>query len=142
MNYTIYNPANGQILELYSTSDSAETSLVLTNSCHVQGFYDSNLYYIEQGQPCLKAPKPTDSIYYFDYTTKTWQKDLDQLTIAVREQRNVFLNAVDKINPTWYASLTVEQQQQLQAYRAALLDIPQQAGFPESVEWPAKPTWL
>jgi hypothetical protein len=141
MNYTIYNPANGQILELYSTSDNAETSLVLANSCHVPEFYDSNLYYIEQGQPCLKPSKP-DGLYNFNYTTRTWQKDLDQLAVAVREQRNLFLNTVDRVNPVWYASLTAEQQQELQTYRAALLAVPQQSGFPESVEWPAKPQWL
>jgi hypothetical protein len=38
--------------------------------------------------------------------------------------------------------LTTEQQQQLQTYRQALLDVPQQAGFPDTIEWPEKPEWL
>jgi uncharacterized protein YaaN involved in tellurite resistance len=59
-----------------------------------------------------------------------------------RTFRNKLLSAVDQINGAWYASLALEQQTELQTYRQALLAVPQQAGFPLQVEWPAKPIWL
>ena len=49
---------------------------------------------------------------------------------------------VDTINPIRYAALTAEQQQELAAYRQALLDVPQQSTFPNNIAWPTKPTWL
>ena len=74
--------------------------------------------------------------------------EIDQLTVdlSVADQtrlvRNQLLDAVDRINPVWYASLDQDQQTQLQQYRQALLDVPQQASFPTAVSWPAKPAWL
>ena len=144
MTYTIYNPATGQILELFSTSDGVESSLVLANSTYIQGSYDSNMYYVDQGQAVLKPTRPLNNYgaYYFDYATKTWQLDQAQLNSMMRQQRDQLLTQVDRVNPVWYASLSTDQQTQLQQYRQALLDVPQQASFSESVEWPAKPTWL
>lgn len=51
-------------------------------------------------------------------------------------------NNVDTINPIRYETLTDEQRTELKTYRQALLDIPQQDGFPEVFVWPTKPTWL
>ena len=49
---------------------------------------------------------------------------------------------VDRVNVVWYNSLTEQQKTELQAYRQALLDVPQQSGFPENIIWPNKPSWL
>jgi hypothetical protein len=49
---------------------------------------------------------------------------------------------VDTINPIRYAALTAEQQAELAAYRTALLNVPQQTGWPRDIEWPTKPSWL
>lgn len=46
---------------------------------------------------------------------------------------------VDIINPLRWESLTAEQKVAWQAYRQALLDVPQQEGFPDNVIWPEKP---
>ena len=62
---------------------------------------------------------------------------------TMRNLRNQTLQKdVDSINPVRYELLTAEQRQQLQAYRQALLDLPQQSTWPNNVEWPTKPTWL
>lgn len=42
-------------------------------------------------------------------------------------------------NPLRWASLSSETQAAWSAYRQALLDVPQQSGFPTSVTWPTKP---
>jgi len=42
-------------------------------------------------------------------------------------------------NPLRWASFTAEQQQAWATYRQALLDIPQQSGFPNNVTFPVAP---
>ena len=62
---------------------------------------------------------------------------------AVRAERDYKLaTEVDPIagNILRWSALSAEQQQAWADYRQALLDIPQQAGFPSDVIWPIKPT--
>jgi hypothetical protein len=62
--------------------------------------------------------------------------------VAMRDLRNKLLAKVDIVNPVWYASLSAQQQGELTTYRRALLDVPQQTGFPDTISWPSKPSWL
>jgi hypothetical protein len=87
-------------------------------------------------------PSTTLLPYEFDWVTHSWQLNESGASLQGRSQRDQLLSAVDQINPVWYASLTTEQQQELARYRQALLDVPQQLGFPAQLEWPAKPTWI
>ena len=59
----------------------------------------------------------------------------------VREDRDHRLLEVDAFvgNPLRWASLDAATQDAWAAYRQALLDVPQQAGFPNDVTWPTKP---
>ena len=72
------------------------------------------------------------------------QEELDaEAAAAVRAERDMKLSTeVDTIagNALRWAALTAEQQQAWADYRQALLDIPQQSGFPNEVIWPTKPT--
>lgn len=72
------------------------------------------------------------------------QEELDaEAAAAVRAERDMKLaTEVDTIagNALRWAALTAEQQQAWADYRQALLDIPQQSGFPHDVVWPTKPT--
>jgi hypothetical protein len=58
-----------------------------------------------------------------------------------RAERNRQLQEVDVIagNALRWGELTAEKQQEWANYRQALLDVPQQAGFPENITWPTKP---
>ena len=71
------------------------------------------------------------------------QATLDaQAADAVRAERDHKLaSEVDVIagNALRWAALTAEQQQAWADYRQALLDVPQQEGFPHNVAWPTKP---
>ena len=61
---------------------------------------------------------------------------------AVRQARdNLLIAVVDPMasNILRWNAMTVETQQLWAAYRQALLDIPDQAGFPTDVTWPTKP---
>ena len=42
-------------------------------------------------------------------------------------------------NPLRWADLSAEKQQEWTDYRTALLNVPQQAGFPNTITWPTKP---
>jgi hypothetical protein len=62
----------------------------------------------------------------------------------VRGERDRLLYKVDAIvmNPLRWAATPQEQQVELGEYRQALLDVPQQAGFPHDVYWPDTPEAL
>ena len=67
---------------------------------------------------------------------------LEELEYQARLQRNSLLRGVDSIvgNPLRWASFSQTQQTAWANYRQALLDVPQQAGFPNTINWPTKPT--
>ena len=69
-------------------------------------------------------------------------RTLDQKTIDARTQRDALLTTiVDPIvtNPLRWGTMTSDEQQMWVNYRQALLDVPQQPGFPASISWPNKP---
>ena len=71
------------------------------------------------------------------------QAELDEAAAqAVRSERDMKLSSeVDAIagNALRWAALDAETQSAWAVYRQALLDVPQQAGFPHDVMWPTKP---
>jgi len=66
---------------------------------------------------------------------------LQALGEDLRAQRNARLAQLDAIvaNPLRWAEFDDAQKTTLAAYRQALLDVPQQAGFPAQVQWPVMP---
>jgi hypothetical protein len=75
--------------------------------------------------------------------TETWEvMQLPEHTAAdnIRAIRNSLLSQhVDTINAIRWSLMLPETQQMWVDYRQALLDVPDQAGFPYSVEWPVIP---
>ena len=71
------------------------------------------------------------------------QAELDaQAADSIRSERDMKLSSeVDPIagNALRWAALDADTQATWAAYRQALLDVPQQAGFPDNVTWPEKP---
>ena len=59
----------------------------------------------------------------------------DRAAAQVREERDAKLAATD-----WMANSDVTMSDAWRTYRAALRDIPTQAGFPNSVTWPSEPS--
>ena len=64
----------------------------------------------------------------------------EQLASNARGQRDALLAELDSIvgNPLRWASFRSEQQTSWANYSQALLDVPQQAGFPNTINWPTK----
>ena len=71
------------------------------------------------------------------------QAELDAAAAAyVRMERdNILSTVVDPIvsNPLRWADMTSEKQAEWASYRTALLDLPDQDGFPHNITWPTKP---
>jgi hypothetical protein len=139
---TLYNNL-GQTQGVLSSNDPAAFTNGFGDLTAIEGAYNNN-YYIVDGQAHVKGldPSTAKTKYQFDYATKSWQVDLEHTAECQRNSRDQLLSQVDRINPVWYNSLTTDQQQELIHYRLALLDVPQQAGFPTDTSWPAKPAWL
>ena len=80
----------------------------------------------------------------FDAYVAPTQEELDAgLAASLRAQRDQKLvNEVDPIvtNPLRWAELTDAKQAEWTQYRTDLLNLPAQAGFPNTVTWPTKPT--
>ena len=74
------------------------------------------------------------------------QEELDATSASqVRYERDQRLvSEVDPVvsNPLRWADLSEQEQADVSAYRLALLDVPQQQGFPHTVSWPTPPACL
>ena len=72
------------------------------------------------------------------------QAELDAVTAAnVRAERDQILaTVVDPLvsNPLRWSDLTSDKQTEWSQYRTNLLNVPQQAGFPNSITWPTEPS--
>jgi hypothetical protein len=82
---------------------------------------------------------------YSAYVAPT-QEELDaEAAAGVRAERDRRLvSEVDPVvsNPLRWADLSSQEQADVSAYRLALLDVPQQQGFPHTISWPTKPSCL
>tara|TARA_R110000765_G_C18761436_1_gene589036 strand:+ start:220 stop:642 length:423 start_codon:yes stop_codon:yes gene_type:complete len=70
------------------------------------------------------------------------QAELDaELAAEVRADRDYRILTVDQVvsNPLRWAALDAETQALWATYRQALLDVPQQSGFPNDITWPTEP---
>jgi len=75
-------------------------------------------------------------------TSQVDHRSDEQKAKDARTQRNMLLTTiVDPIvtNPLRWAELSTTEQQEWADYRTALLNVPQQVGFPNSVTWPIQP---
>ena len=71
-----------------------------------------------------------------DAEEQAWSDGADTRAAAqVREERDDKLAACD-----WRASSDVTMSDEWRTYRAALRDVPAQAGFPNSITWPVEPS--
>jgi hypothetical protein len=142
MNYTIYDSVSGEILYTISGTGN-DIILNLVDKTYIEGSYNQDQYYVDINTQTICNKPASPSMYHvWNPGIKTWELDTAQVTTSARQQRDRLLSEIDRVNPVWYASLTAEQQEQLIAYRQQLLDVPQQEGFPITIDWPIQPGWL
>jgi hypothetical protein len=122
---TVFNADTGCVIGTITSTGRELELLKEKYPNHIDGDWPGDQYYMANGQPQLREhtmPVP----------------GADQL----RRARAHRLRQIDRITPMWWESLTAEQQQEVRDYRQALLDVPQQPGFPADVTWPEPPQWL
>lgn len=99
----------------------------------------SELEYLDDDAKTTKTANSIDDLLALG------KVDLEKATTIksrdVRDRRRGFLERLDATvsNPVRWPTFSDAQRQALASYRQALLDVPQQAGFPWSVEWPEFP---
>jgi len=103
--------------------------------------------YVDDG--ILKQrPKRPSEFHLWDPINKYWvevlNEKLDYYSNINRAQRDNLLSQLDQVvmNPFRWNALTPGQQEEYGIYRQALLDVPQQQGFPLDIVWPTKPQGL
>jgi hypothetical protein len=66
------------------------------------------------------------------------EKTQEQKAFLIRSNRDAMLKELDVLvsNPLRWSSYTTAQKNDISAYRQLLLDVPQQSGFPNTVDWP------
>lgn len=92
-------------------------------------------------QVCTRNDVATDVAGQWTYewtvrykTAEEMQGYVDSLSREVRSARDTLLAETD-----WSANTDVVMSDEMKAYRQALRDVPQQAGFPDTIDWPVKP---
>ena len=117
-----------------------ETDYVINCDSNGQGGYNvvpreidpRNLYTIEEVEAYI--------LEHPDMLLDSAQIELDRLTREARAKRdNLLKEVVDSVNPMRWEALTELQKDAWRAYRQALLDVPQQEGFPTNISWPEVP---
>lgn len=102
----------------------------------------SNRYEIKQNGVLINTVMATEEFVAEHFPSESYEVTLSLTADMVREDRNLKLKAeVDAIagNALRWAALDADTQATWATYRQALLDVPQQAGFPTTVVWPTKP---
>ena len=68
----------------------------------------------------------------------------EQVATEVRTKRDLLLRELDAFasNPLRWSELSNDQKTEASGYRTLLLDVPQQKGFPHSIEWPVAPDFM
>jgi hypothetical protein len=138
---SVFEPSTGQIIHSVHVTSEQQANTLYQH--WLPGHWPNDQYWIVDAQPVRLPPRPLSELpMRFNYVNLQWETNPLIQRRMCRAKRNALLTDIDQVNPIRYASLTADQQQDLVVYRQHLLDVPQQAGFPTQVEWPAKPSWL
>ena len=137
MIYSTYDRTTGQILSTISNSEDTIPENTLAGA-----YNDKEHYFDIATQTIMSKPSKPSSNHTWNWNSKSWLFDNEYAGQNIRQLRNTLLLDVDRVNPVWYNSLTDSQKQEIADYRTALLNVPQQSGFPAGIEWPTRPTWL
>lgn len=103
---------NGVVVNVAESESALSASWVQSNSAKIGDSFDGSVF----GTPTLS---------------------LSELAADAREARDALLRETD-----WTALKALESgvvASDMASYRQALRDVPQQEGFPNSINWPAKP---
>ena len=132
---------NSQVsLPLEPTEEQLNEQGIYTVNTTKQPQVDIRTQNLNEVTPTFNNEKCNQSWSVTEKTDAEKAAYVELVSNEIREQRNQLLvENVDKFNAVRWAVLTPEQQQQWIDYRQALLDIPEQSGFPFNIIWPNTP---
>lgn len=137
-NFIVYNQL-GKILRYGTCEDSLFELQAHADEFVLEGTLQADNSYID-GENIVEMPNKPNGFYDFDYKTKQWVLNYDASVEDALHKRNILLaEGPDRISPVWWSSMTEKEQQAWTFYRQALLDITEQADYPEFIVWPIKP---
>lgn len=137
-NYIVYNDL-GKILRTGTCLDGDFLYQAGQDEYIIEGTANPDLYYIVDNAVVELPTKPSEN-HYFDYNTKQWVFNFELADSKAKYTRDSLLaEGPDRINPVWWSSMAEQEQQAWTFYRQALLDITEQADYPEFIVWPIKP---
>lgn len=116
----------------------------ITKVCENIIVADSGQDFVPYKQDIELAPDHTGEIGWVWNGTSWYDPNKIELTseqrasLARRKRNNLLKQSIDSINPLRWESFNEEEKEQWMSYRQALLDIPQQEGFPDNIIWPVK----
>lgn len=127
--YTIYKNSDGSILRCITTTADNIAANIPSGYSSIEGSSHPKKHVVTSGSIVSKSD--SDITAY----------DTLKASNVVRAERDRLLSVdIDTLNPIRWNALSSTKQTEWATYRQALLDIPDQAGFPNSVTWPTKPT--
>lgn len=112
------NPVDEGVTYVCHSNDDAVTGKYVWEKCSTA----------ENISPWLPPPEPT----------------LEEKIDFARRIRNQLIAEIDPIatNPMRWNDLNSDEQNQVSQYRNNLRNLPQQSGFPDTIQWPAAPACI
>lgn len=132
---TFYNEA-GKITGICScaTDEALQETINANDSFYLYGEYNPDQFYVVNGNPVNFPEKPSDD-YSWDWDNYAWVIDVAKLTQQAIYKRNLLLK-----NSDWTMLPDAPTDKNAWAiYRQHLRDIPQQAEFPNVIDWGIAP---
>jgi hypothetical protein len=137
-----YDLVTGRIIASSVCSEEEAVANLPAGCAAIDGMYNGNEYYVENGAVVPMPPSPGD-FWQFNFNTKQWEnhKTPEIEGNIVRDKRLLLLAQSD-----WTDTVSAQTRlgatlyQAWQDYRQALRDIPAQAGYPFNVTWPNAPS--
>lgn len=137
--YTVYKSDSGEIVITGTAQQEEDVAALLSTGQEYLLEYSAQNQYVSNGSIVSMPPKPSDD-HRFDYATKTWVIDTQAAATRALAKRNQLLaDGPDRVNPLWWAAMSLSEKAEVAEYRQALLDITQQPGYPMEITWPDLP---
>jgi hypothetical protein len=135
--FQILRDKNNCTIEFYDNVQSTKTVDGITG--REIPSWDFEKYALKEAySPSLAAEIAAD---YATWLQKAKDAELTAESQKVRDYRDNLLNTCDTVycNAERWSAMTTDQQKAWTAYKDALRDVPEQDGFPYTVNWPAMP---
>ncbi len=128
--FVVYNKRTGAILRTGRCPDKSFWKQAMSDEESVlEGIADDSTCVVVEGKIEEKPGKKKTE----EDVRNAWAKEM-------RGQRDLMLmSSVDRINAVRWDLMPDKEKQAWREYRQALLDVPQQPGFPENITWPGHP---